>query len=132
MALSLQAAGGRCALAPAAQGVHEHSLTLGSGSSRKNFLMGFGRAYLLRKWSALTPRRLPAILAREVPICAGQLLLDRSAAGIRGRVAGMRAEVSPRPYPAGAVERSRSPGLLADLGRRARRRRRLRSGRAAA
>ena len=47
-------------------GTHEHSATLGSGSARKNYLMGFGRGYLLRKWGVLTPRRLPAILAREL------------------------------------------------------------------
>jgi len=43
LALRMRADGGRCVLAPSARGTHEHSATLGSGSRRKNYLMGFGR-----------------------------------------------------------------------------------------
>ena len=71
LVLRLRRLGLRCALAPTARGDHEHSATLGSGSARKNYLMGYGRGYLLRKWGVLTPRRLPAVLARELALCAG-------------------------------------------------------------
>ncbi len=55
--LRLRRLGLRCALAPTALGDHEHSATLGSGSARKNYLMGYGRGYLLRKWGVLDRRR---------------------------------------------------------------------------
>ena len=61
LALRMREAGWRCALAPGALGTHAHSATLGSGSARKNYLMGFGRGYLLRKWGVLrSPLRATA------------------------------------------------------------------------
>ena len=40
-----------------------HSATLGSGSAEKNRLIGFGRGYVLRKWSVLRgPRALRALV----------------------------------------------------------------------
>ena len=60
------APGGRCRLATDARGTHEHSATLGPGSARKDYLIGYGRGYMLRKWGVLTPRRLPGVLAREL------------------------------------------------------------------
>jgi GT2 family glycosyltransferase len=63
--LRLRLAGARCRLAAGARGVHHHSATLGSGSARKNYLVGFGRGYLLRKWGVAIPRRVPQILARD-------------------------------------------------------------------
>ena len=71
LALKLLEAGGACRLAADAIGIHEHSATLGSGSSAKNYLTGFGRGYMLRKWGVLTPRRLPSILARDLVILGG-------------------------------------------------------------
>ena len=53
LVLRLRRLGWRCALAADALGDHEHSATLGSGSARKNYLMGFGRGYVLRKWRVL-------------------------------------------------------------------------------
>ena len=102
LTLRLLRAGGRCALAARAVGTHEHSATLGSGSSRKNYLMGWGRGYILRKWSVVgSPGRALRVLASDTVLCAGQLVLDRNAAGVRGRVDGFRAAGSvPRePYP---------------------------------
>jgi GT2 family glycosyltransferase len=124
LVLRLRLAGGSCRLVRAL-GVHEHSATLGSGSARKDYLMGFGRGYLLRKWSVLSPRRVPGVLARELAICAGQAVVDRNLAGVRGRVNGLRA-ASPHPYPEGALDRE-GPSLAASLARRWRRRRRLRN-----
>lgn len=126
LALRLHATGGRCRLARGARCVHEHSATLGSGSKRKNYLMGFGRGYVLRKWSGVSAGRLAPILAREAVICAGQAVVDRNLAGIRGRLDGYRSAVRRHPYPRGAVEASAAPGALRTLARRARRRARLR------
>jgi len=84
--------GGRCALAATARATHEHSATLGSGSREKNYLTGFGRGYVLRKWSVLeSPRRLARVLLEDGVICAGQLVFDRTPAGIRGRLDGFAA-----------------------------------------
>ena len=126
LALRLAATGSGCALAPRALGTHAHSSTLGSGSSRKNYLMGFGRGYVLRKWGGTSLRTIPAILLRDLPICAGQVVFDRNAAGIRGRVAGLRAQVDPNPYPADLIAASPGSGPFAALRRRLSRRRRLR------
>jgi glycosyltransferase involved in cell wall biosynthesis len=122
----MRLAGGRCVLAESAVGVHEHSATLGSGSERKNYLMGFGRGYLLRKWSVLrSPVRCARVIAGETAICAGQLLFDRNAAGIRGRRDGLRAGAARHPYPASLL--ADNPAEGAGLRRRFRRRLRVRS-----
>jgi glycosyltransferase involved in cell wall biosynthesis len=125
LVLRLRRLGLRCALAADARGDHEHSATLGSGSSRKNYLMGYGRGYVLRKWQVLSPRRLPGVLLRESVLCAGQALVDRNLAGVRGRLRGYRATTELERYPSGS-ELDRGPGALATLRRRARRRARLR------
>jgi GT2 family glycosyltransferase len=124
LVLRLRLEGGRCVLARAARGVHEHAATLGSGSPEKNYLMGFGRGYLLRKWGGATLRRLPAILARDVPICLGQALVDRNVAGVRGRIEGYRAARSATKfrYPAELLAGRTAQGALTTLRRRARRR----------
>jgi glycosyltransferase involved in cell wall biosynthesis/GT2 family glycosyltransferase len=126
LVLGIRSAGGRCALAAGAIGTHEHSATLGSGSPRKNYLMGFGRAYVLRKWRALTARRAAPILLREALLCAGQAAFDRNLAGVRGRVAGWRAARGERDL--SEAELPVAPArLAADMRRRAVRRRRLRA-----
>lgn len=128
LGLRLWRAGGRCALAPGARGTHEHSATLGPGSARKNYLMGFGRGYVLRKWGVMrSPGRAAAVLARDVVLCAGQLVHDRNAAGVRGRVRGYRAASPAARYPSelGLGYRSRG-GLISTLRRHGRRRARLR------
>jgi len=124
LALRLRMGGASCSLAADARGTHEHSGTLGSGSARKDYLMGYGRGYLLRKWSVLTPRRIPGVLARELTWIAGQTLVDRNLGGVRGRASGLRAARRAEPYPAEAL--SNPPSLAATLRRRWRRRARLR------
>jgi N-acetylglucosaminyl-diphospho-decaprenol L-rhamnosyltransferase len=127
LVLRLRRLGGRCALAATARGLHAHSATLGPGSARKDYLTGFGRGYLLRKWGVLTPRRLPLVLVRELVICTGQLAVDRTAAGIRGRLVGLRTPSAERhAYPAEIDELTAADGLARTLLRRARRR--LRAG----
>ena len=91
LVLRLRRDGGRCRLAKDAHGVHEHSATLGSGSPRKDYLAGFGRGYLLRKWRVISPRRLPAVLLREIGQAAIQTVMDRNLGPVRGRVHGLRA-----------------------------------------
>jgi N-acetylglucosaminyl-diphospho-decaprenol L-rhamnosyltransferase len=129
LVLRLRLAGARCVLVPDARAVHAHSATLGSGSPGKNYLTGFGRGYVLRKWGVLTGTRGAVALSREAGICAAQLVVDRTPAGIRGRLAGWRAAglVPRRPYPSSAVGRSRR-SVAAELRRRANRRRRLQRG----
>ena len=126
LVLRLRREGVRCALAADARGDHEHSSTLGSGSARKNYLMGYGRGYLLRKWRVVSWRRLPGIVLRETVLCVGQAVIDRNAAGVRGRIAGYRAARPSEPYPA-APGIATAPGALTTLRRRAVRRARLRS-----
>ena len=118
--LRLRRAGGSCRLAKDARGLHEHSATLGPGSPRKNYLAGYGRGYVLRKWGVVTPRRLPGVLAREAAICAGQAVADRNFAGVRGRLRGYRAAPRTEAYPAGIVPDP--PSLAATVSRRVRRR----------
>lgn len=131
LALRMRRAGGQCTLAREARATHEHSATLGSGSQRKNYLMGFGRGYVVRKWSVLgSPTRALRVLASDAALCAGQLVLDRTLAGIQGRRDGFVAagSVLREPYPAdllaGTLLSSRT--LLRRLNRRARLRRRQR------
>jgi N-acetylglucosaminyl-diphospho-decaprenol L-rhamnosyltransferase len=125
LVLRLRVGGGSCRLAKTARGLHEHSATLGSGSARKDFLMGYARGYLLRKWSVLTPRRMPAVLAREFTWVAGQALVDRNLGGLRGRVRGLRAGRPSESYPPAALLPD-PPSMSTALGRRWRRRARLR------
>lgn len=120
LALRMRQRGGRCRLVSNARGTHAHSATLGAGSSKKNRLMGFGRGYMLRKWSVLQPVRLPAVAAREIPICLGQVVMDRNLAGISGRLQGLRARAEQQPYPSGLPD---SVGLMRNLLRRLERRR---------
>ena len=127
LVLRLRRAGGRCRLAPHARGTHEHSATLGSGSASKDYLVGYGRGYVLRKWGVVRPRRLPGVLARELVLSAGQVAIDRNLGAVRGRLRGLAAAgaADREPYP-GPEALPDPPSLAATLGRRWRRRSRLR------
>jgi GT2 family glycosyltransferase len=125
LVLRLRRSGGTCRLAKDARGAHEHSATLGPGSRRKDYLMGYGRGYLLRKWSVLAPRRIPAVLAREITVSAGQAVVDRNLDGVRGRVQGLRAGSPVQAYPSAGVLPA-PPSLGETLRRRWRRRARIR------
>jgi N-acetylglucosaminyl-diphospho-decaprenol L-rhamnosyltransferase len=125
LVLRLRRDGGRCRLAKDAQGTHEHSATLGPGSARKDYLAGFGRGYLLRKWSVLSPGRLPGVLVRELGQAAAQAVVDRNLGPIRGRVQGLRAGRPSEPYPPAELLGD-PPSLATAVRRRWRRRARLR------
>jgi N-acetylglucosaminyl-diphospho-decaprenol L-rhamnosyltransferase len=125
LVLRLRREGGTCRLAKDAQGLHKHSATLGPGSARKDYLAGYGRGYVLRKWGVLRPRRLPAVLARELAIAGGQMVADRNLGPVRGRLRGLRAAAPSESYPPDWVL-SDPPSLGEMLGRRLRRRATLR------
>jgi GT2 family glycosyltransferase len=125
LVLRLRREGGRCRLAKDALGTHQHSATLGPGSPRKDYLAGYGRGYLLRKWSVISPRRLPGILVRELAQAGLQAGIDRNLGPIRGRVNGLRAGRPSEPYPPPEVLGG-APSLAATALRRWRRRARLR------
>lgn len=123
LALRLRLRGIRCSLSAEALAVHRHSSTLGSGSARKNWHMGWARAYMLRRYGVLgRARDLPRVLAAETIICGGQAIVDRTFAGVRGRVSGWRAAsgLDPRPIPQDALT---DMTLRAALELRSRRRR---------
>ena len=126
LVLRLRRRGLSCVLAADARGTHEHSASFGSGSAQKNYLTGFGRGYVLRKFGAATPRRLPAVIARDAVVCAGQALIDRNLSGIRGRIEGYRAAEAVEGYPED-LPAGQAPGALGTLRRRLARRRRLRA-----
>lgn len=106
LALRLRVAGARCALAPDAHASHLHSATLGSRSSSKYALTGWSRGYLMRRYGVLSSFSGAArTIFWESAICAGQLLLDHTGQGLRGRVRGWRAArgLPVRPLPAGGM-----------------------------
>lgn len=112
LALRIAARGGRCRLAPAARAVHAYSASLGAGSGAKYARTGWSRGYMLRRYGVT---RDPALalraLACEAAICAGQLLRDRTAQGLSGRLRGFRAG-------AGLPHREVGSAPLLDLGAR--------------
>ena len=91
LALRMAARGARCRLAADATALHAYSAGLGAGSAAKYKRTGWSRGYMLRRYGVMSHPRLAArVLASEGAICAGQLLMDRTAAGLRGRVRGWR------------------------------------------
>jgi N-acetylglucosaminyl-diphospho-decaprenol L-rhamnosyltransferase len=99
LALRLAARGGRCALAPEARALHAYSASLGAASARKYDWTGWSRGYMLRRYGVMRrPRLALRALASEGALCAGQLLKDHTAAGLKGRLRGWRdaADLEPR------------------------------------
>ncbi|HVT00563.1 MAG TPA: glycosyltransferase family 2 protein [Solirubrobacterales bacterium] len=104
LALRIAARGGRCRLAPAARALHAYSPGLGAASGAKYARTGWSRAYMLRRYGVMhePPLALRA-LACEGAILAGQLLRDRTAQGIIGRLRGFRAGAGLPPREVGAA-----------------------------
>jgi N-acetylglucosaminyl-diphospho-decaprenol L-rhamnosyltransferase len=89
LALRLAARGERCRLAPEARALHAYSASLGAASARKYAWTGWSRGYMLRRYGVMrSPRLALRALACEAALCAGQLLRDRTAAGLQGRLRG--------------------------------------------
>jgi len=120
LALRIAAGGGRCRLAPDARALHTYSPGLGAASGAKYARTGWSRGYMLRRYGVMRdPRLALRALACEAAIGAGQLLRDRTAAGLKGRVRGYRAGAG--------LERQTAGGPLLQISARealARRRRR--------
>jgi N-acetylglucosaminyl-diphospho-decaprenol L-rhamnosyltransferase len=91
LALRLAAGGGRCRLAPEARALHAYSASLGAASAAKYARTGWSRGYMLRRYGVMaSPRLALRALACEGALCVGQLLKDRTAAGLKGRLRGWR------------------------------------------
>jgi GT2 family glycosyltransferase len=92
LALRLAARGGRCRLAPEARAIHAYSASLGAASPDKYVATGWSRGYMLRRYGiSARPRLALRAVACEGVLCAGQLVRDHTAAGLRGRLRGWRA-----------------------------------------
>jgi GT2 family glycosyltransferase len=91
LVLRLRAAGARCELAPGAAAVHAYSQTLGAASGAKYARTGWSRGYMLRRYGVMShPGDALRVLAAEGAICAGQMVKDRTAKGLGGRLRGWR------------------------------------------
>jgi GT2 family glycosyltransferase len=91
LALRLAADGGRCRLAPEARALHAYSASLGAASAAKYAWTGWSRGYMLRRYGVTrNPRLALRALACEGALCAGQLLKDQTASGLKGRLRGWR------------------------------------------
>ena len=92
LALRIAAGGGRCRLAPEARALHAYSASLGAASGAKYARTGWSRGYMLRRYGVMRePAAALRVLATEGAVGLGQLLRDRTAAGISGRLRGYRA-----------------------------------------
>ncbi|HMJ01900.1 MAG TPA: glycosyltransferase family 2 protein [Conexibacter sp.] len=100
LALRLRAAGWPTTLAPDAVGVHLGSATSLRRSAAQRRHSGFARGYLLRRYGVLRGRHAARALATELVVAAGDLLISRDAAALRGRLAGWSAAAgAPRRRP---------------------------------
>jgi N-acetylglucosaminyl-diphospho-decaprenol L-rhamnosyltransferase len=91
LALRLRAAGARCRLAAEARALHAYSASSGAASAFKYGQSGWSRGYMLRRYGVTSrPRDAARAVAVEAVLCAGQLLRDRTTAGLRGRLRGWR------------------------------------------
>jgi N-acetylglucosaminyl-diphospho-decaprenol L-rhamnosyltransferase len=92
LALRMASAGANCGLASEAKAIHAYSASLGANSAQKFAFTGWSRGYMLRRYGVMShPRLALRALACEGAICAGQLLMDRTAKGLGARVRGWRA-----------------------------------------
>ena len=102
LALRMRLAGYVPALAPLARAAHQRSSTLGDRSADKYALTGWSRGYLIRRYGVMrSPNGFIRTLVAETVVGLGQLVLDHTAQGIRGRFRGWRAArgLPPRPLP---------------------------------
>jgi GT2 family glycosyltransferase len=91
LALRLRAAGWGTAAATDAVGVHLGSATFGHRSAWQRRHGGYSRAYLIRRYSLLRGRYGPRTALTEAVAVAGDAVISRDLAALRGRLAGWRA-----------------------------------------
>lgn len=123
LALRLAAARFSCRLATGARAVHAYSAGLGAGSGDKYAHTGWSRGYMLRRYGVMSkPGAALRVLACEGAIAGGQLVMDRTARGLTGRLRGW--------HDGAGLERRRLDGvpLLDITASEALRRRRRRRG----
>jgi GT2 family glycosyltransferase len=117
--------GWRCRYVAAAEVRHAHSATAGEGSTRKRFLLGRNKVWLLAKNYPATDlwRWLPLVVAYDLAAVGYGLAVRRDGAALRGRLAGLGG--LPRALRARraagrrgrASARAESPAALAAAGR---------------
>jgi N-acetylglucosaminyl-diphospho-decaprenol L-rhamnosyltransferase len=105
LALRLRGAGWKAALALDAVGVHIGSATFGHRSHGQRRRAGFARGYLLRRYRILQTRHAGRALLTEGIVIAGDAILCRDLAALKGRAQGWRAArgMPPRPFPPAAA-----------------------------
>ena len=109
LALRIRAAGWGAAVALDAVALHVGSATFGHRSAEQRRKAGFGRGYVLRRYGVLRSRAAPRALLTEAIVVAGDAVMSRDAAALRGRLAGWRAAAgrARRPLPAAdAIDRT--------------------------
>lgn len=122
LAIRLHTAGVPTRFAAGAVAHHRHSATLGSGSARKNELLGWSRGYIVWKYRNSVRRgdRLRGLLIDAI-VYAGKAVIDRNLGAVRGRqkLRGERAELEQASRTTIPVTRESFPGTLRRrLGRR--------------
>ncbi len=90
LGLRLRVAGWETTAALDAVAVHLGSATWGHRSRRQRYNSGHARAYNLRRYGVLRTRAAPRALLTEAIVVAGDLVLSRDTAALRGRLAGWR------------------------------------------
>jgi GT2 family glycosyltransferase len=126
LGLRMAIAGVRCAAEPDAVAWHDHSASFGSGTAFKNRRMGDSRGYLCWKYGAdLTVAERARGWLVDGVVYAGQIVIDRNAGAVRGRLEGRRRRGGAEPPAAHPgferVPRARTPvrrALARRLGRR--------------
>jgi|CZKG01.1.fsa_nt_gi GT2 family glycosyltransferase len=91
LALRLRIVGWASVAEPNAVGVHLGSATHGYRSAWQRLQAGFGRGYMLRRYGLLNGRGALRVLATEVAVVVGDLLVSHDLAALRGRLRGWRA-----------------------------------------
>jgi N-acetylglucosaminyl-diphospho-decaprenol L-rhamnosyltransferase len=91
LALRIRSAGWATALAPDAVGVHLGSASTGHRSTWQRYQGGFARGYFLRRYRVLQTRVAARAILTEGIVVAGDAVLSRDLAALRGRLAGWHA-----------------------------------------
>lgn len=100
LALRMRMAGYTCRLAREAIAVHESSATLGRRAAAKYRMTGISRGYLLRKYGVMRhPSLATKVAVSDTSAGLAQIALDRSAAGLKGRIDGWRSAGSEATLP---------------------------------
>jgi len=91
LALRLRAAGWAAGVALDAVALHVGSATFGHRSAEQRRKGGFGRGYVLRRYGVLRSSAAARALLTEAIVVAGDVVISRDSAALRGRLAGWHA-----------------------------------------